>query len=109
MSDANPFGLPNGLNFQDRRHWLRVPEVFTIRHFNKERVVKELLIVVGLIVIGTECIAMYNEWEEPHASRKLRFASLSTDLMKTDQPVLAVSLRGAQNEWNFEPTACPPR
>ena len=37
---------------------------------------KELLIIISLIVIGTKCASIYNEWEEPQASRELRLAGL---------------------------------
>lgn len=33
---------------------------------------KEVLIVVAIVVVGTKCVQMYNAWEEPLASKVLR-------------------------------------
>jgi hypothetical protein len=38
--------------------------------------VKELLIVIILVAVGTECVRLYNVWEEPRASREVRLAGL---------------------------------
>lgn len=70
---------------------------------------KELLIVISLIVIGTSFVAAYNDWEEPHASRELRLAGLSNDLIISDQPTVVVALRGTRDELHSEPAACLPR
>ncbi len=34
------------------------------------------MIVISLIVIGTKCAAMFNDWEEPQASREMRIAGV---------------------------------
>jgi hypothetical protein len=37
--------------------------------------VKELLIVVAIVVFGSEVVRAYNSFEEPQASRVLRLAA----------------------------------
>jgi hypothetical protein len=37
--------------------------------------VKELLIVVAIVVIGSEVVRAYNAFEEPQASRMMRLAA----------------------------------
>ncbi|HEY4262486.1 MAG TPA: hypothetical protein VGM98_20155 [Schlesneria sp.] len=36
---------------------------------------KELLIVIAIVVIGSEVVRAYNEFEEPQSSRILRLAA----------------------------------
>lgn len=38
---------------------------------------KELLIVATVIVAGIKCVQLYNEWEEPLASKVLRQSLLA--------------------------------
>ncbi len=33
---------------------------------------REVLIVVAIVVAGIKCVQLYNEWEEPLASKILR-------------------------------------
>ena len=33
---------------------------------------REVLIVLAIVVVGTKCIQMYNVWEEPLTSKILR-------------------------------------
>lgn len=37
---------------------------------------KELLIIIVLVFVGTKCAQFYNQWEEPLASRALRSAGI---------------------------------